>query len=205
MTFAVPGRFNFARDVVERASGPAMLFVDTEGRRRTLTFEEVAGRAARWAGLLRKRGLERGDRLLVLVGKRPGWHEVMLAALKAGAIAIPCSDQLRARDLAFRARHSGARLLVAERAAQDEIDRIEERPSTLYVDEAEALLAAEPDSAPTEDTLREWCRGRIARFKIPRYVRFVDGFPLTVTGKVQKFKMRELEIAERGLVEATTA
>jgi fatty-acyl-CoA synthase len=50
-----------------------------------------------------------------------------------------------------------------------------------------------------EDALREWCRGKIARFKIPRYVRIVDGFPLTVTGKVQKYLMREQEIAERGL------
>jgi fatty-acyl-CoA synthase len=56
-----------------------------------------------------------------------------------------------------------------------------------------------------EDDLREFCRDRIARFKIPQYVRFVDAFPMTVTGKVQKFRMRELEIAERGLVEATTA
>jgi fatty-acyl-CoA synthase len=50
-----------------------------------------------------------------------------------------------------------------------------------------------------EDALREWCRGKIARFKIPRYVRVVDGFPLTVTGKVQKYRMREQEIADRGL------
>ena len=56
-----------------------------------------------------------------------------------------------------------------------------------------------------EDGLREFCDGAIARFKIPRYVRFVDAFPLTVTGKVQKFRMREAEIAERGLVEARTA
>jgi fatty-acyl-CoA synthase len=53
-----------------------------------------------------------------------------------------------------------------------------------------------------EETLREFCRGKIARFKIPELVRFVDAFPMTVTGKVQKFKMRELEIAERGLVES---
>jgi fatty-acyl-CoA synthase len=56
-----------------------------------------------------------------------------------------------------------------------------------------------------EDALREFCRGKIARFKIPELVRFVDAFPMTVTGKVQKFKMRELEIAERGLVESETA
>jgi fatty-acyl-CoA synthase len=56
-----------------------------------------------------------------------------------------------------------------------------------------------------DEELKEFCAGRIARFKIPRYVRFVDEFPMTVTGKVQKFKMRELEIEERGLVEATSA
>ena len=56
-----------------------------------------------------------------------------------------------------------------------------------------------------EEALREFCRGKIARFKIPELVRFVDAFPMTVTGKVQKFKMREFEIAERGLVESTTA
>jgi fatty-acyl-CoA synthase len=49
------------------------------------------------------------------------------------------------------------------------------------------------------EELREWCRGRIASFKIPRYWRFVDEFPMTVTGKVQKFKMREVSIAELGL------
>ena len=56
-----------------------------------------------------------------------------------------------------------------------------------------------------EEELKEFCRGKIARFKIPHYVRFVDSFPMTVTGKVQKFRMREVEIEERGLVEATTA
>jgi fatty-acyl-CoA synthase len=51
----------------------------------------------------------------------------------------------------------------------------------------------------TGDELREWCRGRIASFKIPRYWKFVDSFPMTVTGKVQKFKMREASVAELGL------
>jgi fatty-acyl-CoA synthase len=50
-----------------------------------------------------------------------------------------------------------------------------------------------------EEGLREFCTGRVARQKIPRYVRFVDAFPLTVTGKVQKFRMRETEIEEREL------
>jgi fatty-acyl-CoA synthase len=55
------------------------------------------------------------------------------------------------------------------------------------------------------EELNEFCRGKIARFKIPHYVRFVDSFPMTVTGKVQKFRMREVEIEERGLVELPSA
>ena len=51
----------------------------------------------------------------------------------------------------------------------------------------------------TRPTSAAFCDGQIARFKIPRYVRFVDEFPLTVTGKVQKFKMREQEIEALGL------
>jgi fatty-acyl-CoA synthase len=55
-----------------------------------------------------------------------------------------------------------------------------------------------------EEQLRAFCEDKIARFKIPRYIRFVDEFPMTVTGKIQKFKMREREIEERGLQEAAT-
>ena len=47
--------------------------------------------------------------------------------------------------------------------------------------------------------MREFCKGQIAHFKIPRYVKFVDAFPMTVTGKVQKFKMREDAVQELGL------
>jgi fatty-acyl-CoA synthase len=50
-----------------------------------------------------------------------------------------------------------------------------------------------------EEQIREFCRGRIAHFKIPQHIRFVDEFPMTVTGKIQKFRMREFEIAARDL------
>ncbi len=152
----VPARFNFTRDVVERLAGDrtrrGMLFVDRGGAKRELTFAELAADAGRWAGVLRGAGLAPGDRVLVLVGKRPEWHGVMLGALKAGLVTIPCADQLRAKDLAFRTAHSSARLLVAERAAEDEIARMDEPPAVLYLDEAEARLAVAPESAPTEDT-----------------------------------------------------
>jgi fatty-acyl-CoA synthase len=53
-----------------------------------------------------------------------------------------------------------------------------------------------------EDDLVAYCKGRIATYKIPRYWKFVDGFPMTVTGKIQKFKMRETAVEELGLQQA---
>jgi acyl-coenzyme A synthetase/AMP-(fatty) acid ligase len=145
-----PARFNFTRDVVEQADGTALAlrFVDTGGGVRDLTFAEVAESAARWAGLLRSRGVQPGDRVLVLVGKTPDWHAVMLAGLKAGAVTIPCSEMLRAKDLDFRVRHSGARLLLADERCREEVDGMLEPCDVVYLEEA---VLGEPDGT-TADT-----------------------------------------------------
>jgi fatty-acyl-CoA synthase len=78
-------------------------------------------------------------------------------------------------------------------------------PDERYGEQVCAWVVLKEGAELDEDELREFCRGSIARFKIPFYVRFVEGFPMTVTGKIQKFKMRELEVAERGLAEVKTA
>jgi fatty-acyl-CoA synthase len=75
-------------------------------------------------------------------------------------------------------------------------------PDERYGEELCAWVRRKEGQATDGDELREWCRGKIASFKIPRYWRFVDEFPMTVTGKVQKFKMREASIAELGLERA---
>jgi fatty-acyl-CoA synthase len=72
-------------------------------------------------------------------------------------------------------------------------------PDERYGEDVCAWIVLRPGVAGDEDAIREFCLERAARFKAPRYVRFVDSFPLTVTGKVQKYKMREHEIDERGL------
>jgi acyl-coenzyme A synthetase/AMP-(fatty) acid ligase len=131
-------RFNFARDVVEAADPDALAlrFVDAGGGVRDQSFGEVAESAARWSGLLRTRGVMPGDRVLVLVGKTPDWFSVMLAALKAGAVAIPCSEMLRAKDLDFRVRHSGAKLLFADPRCRDEVEAMAEECEMVHLDEA---------------------------------------------------------------------
>jgi fatty-acyl-CoA synthase len=75
-------------------------------------------------------------------------------------------------------------------------------PSERYGEEVMAWVRARPGSALTAEALTQFCRGRIATFKIPAYWRFVDSFPMTVTGKIQKYRMRELAIAEMHLERA---
>jgi fatty-acyl-CoA synthase len=75
-------------------------------------------------------------------------------------------------------------------------------PSERYGEEVMAWVRARPDSGLTGDALSHYCKGRIATYKIPAYWRFVDAFPMTVTGKVQKFRMREVAIAELQLERA---
>jgi fatty-acyl-CoA synthase len=62
-----------------------------------------------------------------------------------------------------------------------------------------AWVVLRPGSRLTAEELQQYCRGRIAHYKVPRYVKFVDAFPMTVTGKVQKFLMREQSVGELGL------
>ncbi len=62
-----------------------------------------------------------------------------------------------------------------------------------------AWIRLKAGSNSTEAEIRAFCEGRIAYFKIPQHVRFVEQFPMTVTGKIQKFRIREFEIQERGL------
>ena len=62
-----------------------------------------------------------------------------------------------------------------------------------------AWIQLQQGEEATEEEIREYCREHLAHYKIPRYVVFVDEFPMTVTGKVQKFRMREETIANLGL------
>jgi fatty-acyl-CoA synthase len=77
-------------------------------------------------------------------------------------------------------------------------------PDVKYGEEICAWIRLRPGRTPSADDLREYCRGQIATYKIPRYVRFTNEFPMTVTGKVQKFRMREISIAELGLESAVS-
>ena len=72
-------------------------------------------------------------------------------------------------------------------------------PDEKYGEELMAWVQLAPGGELTEDELRDFCRDKIAYFKVPRYIKFVSEFPMTVTGKVRKVEMRDKSIAELGL------
>ncbi|MDE0052135.1 MAG: AMP-binding protein [Rhodospirillales bacterium] len=78
-------------------------------------------------------------------------------------------------------------------------------PDEKYGEELCAWIKLRDGEAANADEIKAFCKDQIAHFKVPRYVRFVDEFPMTVTGKIQKFKMRETMIAELELAEQKTA
>jgi fatty-acyl-CoA synthase len=78
-------------------------------------------------------------------------------------------------------------------------------PDQRYGEEIMAWVQLREGAAATEEDLKSFCKGKIAHYKVPRYVKLVDEFPMTITGKVQKFKMREAAIEELGLKQTVTA
>ncbi|MDO5087799.1 MAG: AMP-binding protein, partial [Comamonadaceae bacterium] len=78
-------------------------------------------------------------------------------------------------------------------------------PDARFGEELCAWIVPKPGQTLTEDEVRAFCQGRIAHYKVPRYMKFVEAFPMTVTGKIQKFRIRELMKEELGLSEAKTA
>jgi acyl-coenzyme A synthetase/AMP-(fatty) acid ligase len=133
---------NFARDIVDAADPRRLALVELarDGGRREWTFGEVGAGAGALAGALVARGVGRGDVVLTLVGNRPEWVLAMVACFRLGAVVLPCTEQLRARDLRLR-------LGIA-------------RPAAIVCDERNVgeLLTAGPDcpvlTVPDEALLR---------------------------------------------------
>ena len=76
-------------------------------------------------------------------------------------------------------------------------------PDERFGEEVMAWVMLKPGEIADAEEIREFCNGKIARYKIPRYVRMTTEFPMTVTGKIQKFKMREMAVKELGLQKAS--
>ncbi len=114
---------NFARDVLDRRDPHdlAMLELARDGARREWRFGEVADRTARLAGTLATLGVRRGDVVMTLIGNRPEWVLTMAACFRLGAVVLPCTEQLRAKDLRLRIDVARPALIVADERNRSEL------------------------------------------------------------------------------------
>jgi len=77
-------------------------------------------------------------------------------------------------------------------------------PDKKYGEQVMAAVILKKGVAMAEEEVMAFCRGKIANYKIPKYVKFVDSYPMTASGKIQKFKLREMAIKELHLEESET-
>ncbi len=124
----VPERFNFARDVVGRwARDPdklAMLWVGQGGTERRITFRQFAERADRFAAVLQRHGVRPGDRVMVQLPRLPEWWEVLLGCFQAGAVAVPGTVLLTAKDIHYRTTLAEAAAYVTDAEGAARVDQV---------------------------------------------------------------------------------
>jgi acyl-coenzyme A synthetase/AMP-(fatty) acid ligase len=136
---------NFAGEVVEAmpAQRLALLELTREGGRREWSFREVSERSGRMAGAFARRGIGRGDVVMTLIGNRPEWVFAMVACFRIGAVVLPCTEQLRAKDLRMRLDAVRPSLIVADERNRTELEAAAPECEVVLVPD-ESLYEAEP-------------------------------------------------------------
>jgi acyl-coenzyme A synthetase/AMP-(fatty) acid ligase len=115
---------NFAAEVLDAAPPQRLALVELtrEGARREWSFGEVAERSAALAGALLAHGAGRGEIVMTLIGNRPEWVLAMLACFRIGAVVLPCTEQLRAKDLRLRIEAARPALVLADERNLDALE-----------------------------------------------------------------------------------
>src|SRR5437763_5322408 len=158
---------NFALDVIDTAPADRVALVELsrDGRRKEWSFAEVSERSVAVAATLIGQGVGRGDVVMTVIGNRPEWVLTMIACCRIGAVALPCNEQLRARDISIRLDAADPKLIVADERNRTELE--EARPEcpvllipddTLYPDGGERAVEA-AELSPHEPSLITFTSG----------------------------------------------
>jgi acetyl-CoA synthetase len=141
---------NLSRDVVDAADPRRLALVELarDGARREWSFGEIANRSARLAGTIASNGIGRGGVVMTLIGNRPEWVFTMVACMRIGAIALPCTEQLRAKDLRLRLDVAQPKLVVADERNREQLVAAQPACPVIYVPD-DALF--ESEAAPPAD------------------------------------------------------
>lgn len=131
----VPAYFNFATDVIGRwAQDPsklAMLWIGQNGEERSITFAEFAEGSNRAAHAFIQLGMQKGDRVMVMLPRIPQWWESVLGLMKIGAIAIPCTTLLTPRDIEHRANIAEVQGIITDHEGAEKFDQVRSECPTI--------------------------------------------------------------------------
>ncbi len=123
-----PERYNITSEMEKHPPERlALKWLDEAGNHEDITYGSLLEQANRLANGLKQLGLKQGDKVLVMVPRQIIAYVIYLACLKSGIIIIPSSEMLRAKDLAYRLRNSGARAVIAWSSVASEVDSIDEQ------------------------------------------------------------------------------
>ncbi|MCA1454450.1 AMP-binding protein [Bradyrhizobium sp. BRP22] len=112
----VPEAFNFGADIIDRRAreqdGPALIWENAAGETRRYSYSDLSLMSNRLANVLRANGVEKGDRVIIMLPRLPEWFIALIAAMKIGAVPIPCIEMLTARDIEYRVTNAEAKAAI---------------------------------------------------------------------------------------------
>lgn len=140
----LPTSFNFGRDVVDAQAQSmdklALVAVNESGPAQFYQFSDISQLSSQIAHVLRRGGIQAGDRVIVQLPRIAQWHQVMTACTKLGAVAIPCVEMLTAKDIEYRVKHSGAVAAITTSANTSKYEQCPGLKLRLCVGEADGWL-----------------------------------------------------------------
>lgn len=212
--FDIPEFFNFTTDVFEKwARDPArvaLLVADQHGENITPhTFQELSRAANRFAQALLRRGVRKGDRVLVMLPRVPEWFAALLGMFKTGILPVPTATQCTPRDLLFRMENSKAAAILTDTAGMEKFEQIRGRhpePALRCLVRGDAPADAQISPAPGWDCFHEITHAEPPEFTPPEKTRSSDPLLIYFTsGTVSEPKMVLHTQASYGIAHIVTA
>ncbi|WP_018133219.1 acyl-CoA synthetase [Effusibacillus pohliae] len=134
-SFEMPEYYNFAGEVSAYAERnpdkPAIIAVSETGDTKRVTYRELISYTNRIGNSLLSLGIQRGDKVIVLVPRGVDAYAIYLALNKIGAVIMPCSEMLRGKDIEYRANHAGAKAVISFAGGVDEVNQIRDNCPTI--------------------------------------------------------------------------
>ena len=131
-----PKNFNFGFDIISGKYGKsektALISIEKSSKTfKKISYKELNENSSKFANALKNLGIEKNDKVLVILPRIPEWYYCILGCSKVGAVAIPCTKMLKAKDIEYRAKKSNAKVIISTSESSSEINKIKDNCKSL--------------------------------------------------------------------------